>query len=122
MDIEKVVEMGILIDFYGELLTQKQKDAVNLYYGEDYSLGEISEILKISRQAVYDTLKRAEKILRSYEDKLGLIDRFNLRKDRIHLIEDGLESIEKQIEGNIKSKEAVEEIQKLKETCKELLR
>lgn len=122
MDIEKIVEMGMLIDFYGELLTQKQKDAVNLYYGENYSLGEISEILDISRQAIYDTLKRAEKILKSYEEKLGLIDRFNLRRDGLYEIEKGLEDLKINIEANSKKEQLIKEIENLKETCKELLR
>ena len=70
MNIEKMVEIGLLFEQYKELLTEKQREMVSLYYEEDYSLGEISENLGVSRQGVYDTLKRSEKILREYENKL----------------------------------------------------
>ena len=70
MNIEKMVEIGLLFEQYKELLTEKQREMVSLYYEEDYSLGEISENLGVSRQGVYDTLKRSEKILKSLEDKI----------------------------------------------------
>ena len=73
MNIEKMVEIGLLFEQYKELLTEKQREMVSLYYEEDYSLGEISENLGVSRQGVYDTLKRSEKILREYENKLHLV-------------------------------------------------
>ena len=73
MNIEKMVEIGLLFEQYKELLTDKQREMVSLYYEEDYSLGEISENLGVSRQGVYDTLKRSEKILREYESKLHLV-------------------------------------------------
>ena len=68
MNIEKMVEIGLLFEQYKELLTDKQREIVSLYYEEDYSLGEISENLNVSRQGVYDTLKRSEKILKDYEE------------------------------------------------------
>ena len=75
MNIEKMVEIGLLFEQYKELLTDKQREIVSLYYEEDYSLGEISENLNVSRQGVYDTLKRSEKILKDYENKLPIIDK-----------------------------------------------
>ena len=75
MNIEKMVEIGLLFEQYKELLTDKQREMVSLYYEEDYSLGEISENLGVSRQGVYDTLKRSEKILREYESKLHLVSK-----------------------------------------------
>ena len=74
--VEKIVEVGIMFDFYGKLLTDKQYLAIELYYIHDLSLGEIGEELNISRQGVYDVLKRAEKKLYEYEDVLGLIKKF----------------------------------------------
>ena len=56
MNIDKMVEIGLLFEQYKELLTDKQKEIVSLYYEENYSLGEISENLNVSRQGVYDTL------------------------------------------------------------------
>ncbi len=74
--MEKIIERNILYDFYGELLTEHQRkiyeDAV---YG-DLSLSELSDDYGISRQGIHDLLKRCDKILLSYEDKLHLIDKF----------------------------------------------
>jgi predicted DNA-binding protein YlxM (UPF0122 family) len=73
---DKLVQITLLFDFYGQLLTDKQMEIVDMYYNNDLSLGEISEQQAISRQGVYDTLKRAEKTLNEYEEKLGLVDRY----------------------------------------------
>ena len=75
-----------MYDFYGQLLTDKQIEAVDMYYNNDLSLGEISEQLGISRQGVYDTLKRAERTLFEYEEKLGLLERFTEQKQKIEQI------------------------------------
>lgn len=75
MDIEKMLEIESLYSQYASLLTDKQRDIISMYYDEDYSLGEISQILKISRQSVYDSLKRSETALKDYESKLGIIDK-----------------------------------------------
>ena len=72
----KPFEMCMLFDFYGEILTDKQKDAFDLYYNEDLSLSEISEHLSITRQAVRDAVLRSENILRDIENKLGLIAKY----------------------------------------------
>lgn len=68
--------MSMLFDFYGELLTDKQKELFNLYYNEDMSLTEISEIAGITRQGVRDAIVRAEGILRDTEDRLRLVKRY----------------------------------------------
>lgn len=81
--LEKVVEIGMLFDFYGKLLTDKQQEAMELYYFQDLSLAEIAEKLGISRQGVYDHLHRAEEILRNYENKLVLVNRYLKLKDEI---------------------------------------
>ena len=75
--VEKAVYLSLLLDFYGELLTEKQREYADLYYNENLSLGEIAENDGISRQAVRDTLLRAETVLRSTEDKTGLVERHN---------------------------------------------
>ncbi|MBN2796708.1 MAG: YlxM family DNA-binding protein [Clostridia bacterium] len=77
--IEKM-HVADLFAFYGELLTEKQKDVLELYCLEDLSLGEIAEDLNISRQGVFDNVKRATKTLESYELKLGLMAKFNSNK------------------------------------------
>ena len=78
--IEKKIKIGNLYDFYGELLTDKQKDIVELFCLQDFTFGEISEELSVSRQAVFDTMKRVEVILDNYEEKLGLYAKFTESK------------------------------------------
>ncbi|MFA5575781.1 MAG: sigma factor-like helix-turn-helix DNA-binding protein [Tissierellaceae bacterium] len=74
--MEKLVEIGILFDFYGRLLSKRQYLAVEFYYVHDLTLGEIGEELDITRQGVFDTLKRAEQKLYKYETELGLVKKF----------------------------------------------
>ena len=79
---EKSIRTGLLLDFYGNLLTDRMREACESYYYEDLSLAEIAELQGISRQGVHDTIKRAEKDLESYEDKLGLMGLFEKNKAR----------------------------------------
>lgn len=67
--------MSLLYDYYGELLTQKQRQLFDLYYNQDYSLSEIADAAGISRQGVHTTLARAEQLLAGYEQTLGCIAR-----------------------------------------------
>ncbi len=77
-----------MLDFYENLLTDHQKEVMDYYYREDYSLNEISEILKISKSAVSDLLKRVESTLRNYESKLELVRKHNLRTKLFEKIND----------------------------------
>lgn len=72
----KPFEMCLLFDFYGEVLTDKQRELFDLYYNEDLSLAEISEHVGITRQGVRDGIVRAEHTLRELEEKLGLVARY----------------------------------------------
>ena len=74
-DFAKRMRFGRLYDFYGGLLTDKQKNIMELYFYDDYSLGEIAAKESTTRQAVYDLLKRVEQTLEKYEDKLKLMER-----------------------------------------------
>lgn len=82
----KPFEMCMLFDFYGELLTEKQKEAFDLYYNEDLSLSEISEHLSITRQGVRDAVMKSENILRETEEKLGLMARYGKITDEMQKI------------------------------------
>ncbi|MBS5037979.1 MAG: YlxM family DNA-binding protein [Fusobacterium sp.] len=77
MELTEMIEIGILLDYYKPLLTEKQKKYLIDYFEEDLSLTEIAEMNEVSRQAVYDNIKRGCKILRDYEDKLNFY-----KKDR----------------------------------------
>nr|WP_041605846.1 YlxM family DNA-binding protein [Halothermothrix orenii] len=81
--LEKVIEMGMLFDFYGKLLTDRQQEVIYLYYYRDLSLGEIAEQLDISRQGVYDHIHRGEEVLKSYEQKLGLVSKYKRLKKEL---------------------------------------
>lgn len=74
--LDKVLKIGLLLDFYGALLTEKQQQCLEIHYLHDLSLSEIASEFKVSRQAVHDILKRAEQILIEYEDKLKLVERY----------------------------------------------
>jgi predicted DNA-binding protein YlxM (UPF0122 family) len=77
--LEKTMRVNDLFDFYQPLLTSKQRRYMTLYYLDDYSLGEIAVHFEVSRQAVYDTLKRTEVLLETFEEQLTLYDKFEQR-------------------------------------------
>lgn len=77
---DKTLQMTMLLDFYGELLTDKQRSCFSLHYNDDYSLAEIAEELGISRQGARDLIVRAEATLTETEEKIGLIRRYNERR------------------------------------------
>ena len=78
--------LAMLFDFYGEVLTDRQKEFYDLYYNEDLSLGEIAENYDITRQGVRDVIVRAEGILTDLEDKTGLIKRFHTMKGQLQQV------------------------------------
>lgn len=94
--MEKFAQMAMLADFYGPLLTDKQRNAWDLHYQQDFSLAEIAEIEHISRQAVHDLLKRTERILTGYEEKLGLVRRFWQEREKLVEVENLLDSFSDQ--------------------------
>ncbi|WP_238322724.1 putative DNA-binding protein [Gorillibacterium massiliense] len=77
--LEKTTRINLLFDFYGPLLTEKQKTFLTCYFHDDLSLGEIAAEFEISRQAVYEHIKRAEATLAEYENKLQLLAKFEER-------------------------------------------
>ncbi len=81
MTVEKTTRMNYLYDFYQSLLTEKQQSYMALYYLDDFSLGEIAEEYNVSRQAVYDNIKRTEAMLEEYEAKLLLFEKFQQRSE-----------------------------------------
>lgn len=86
--LEKKQRVNLLMDCYEDLLTSKQQDYLSLYYEEDLSLAEIAEDLNVSRNAVYDNLKRAVALMENYEKKLHLLEKHVQRMDLIQRIEE----------------------------------
>ena len=110
MLLEKTTRMNFLFDFYQALLTDKQRSYMELYYLDDHSLGEIAESYEISRQAVYDNIRRTEAMLEEYEEKLNLFSKFQERQAL-------LETLEKTIrEDNSSKEEMLALVEQLKES------
>ena len=110
MLLEKTTRMNFLFDFYQALLTEKQRSYMELYYLDDHSLGEIAESYEVSRQAVYDNIRRTEAMLEEYEEKLNLLSKFQERQVL-------LETLEKAIrEDNSSKEEMLALIEQLKES------
>lgn len=78
--LEKGVNISLLLDSYGPLLTERQREIVSMYRNDDLSLGEISELTGITRQGVSECIRKAEAALISYEEKLGLQKTYEARK------------------------------------------
>ena len=72
---EKNLKIGYLLDFYGEVLSERKRNVLDMYYNEDFSLSEIAEDIGISRQGVRELIKKAEEELRFFEEKLGISKR-----------------------------------------------
>lgn len=92
--MDDILHLTLLYDFYGELLTEKQKQVYEMHYQNDLSLSEIAEELSISRQAVRDQLLRTEKILRGYEETLHLISRFQEQRRAVGEMKAIMETME----------------------------
>ena len=77
------LEMALLLDYYGGMLTDKQRDCFDMRYNQDLSLGEIAESMGVSRQAVNDNLSRTEALLRRMEENIGCVKRYKLAREAV---------------------------------------
>lgn len=84
--LEKTTRINLMYDFYEPMLTEKQRTVMELYYHEDWSLSEISDHLSISRQAVYETVKRSQTALEMFESRLQLVEKHRRRNELAALI------------------------------------
>ncbi len=96
------VMRSMLLDFYGELLTEKQRQCYDLHFNEDLSLAEIAEQCGVSRQGVWDNIRRAEAALAEYEEKTGLVRRFLERTRVLGRIEQKVRELSLLTEGEAK--------------------
>jgi len=93
--LERTLRLNSLYDFYQSLLTKKQREYMEMYYFDDFSLAEISEVANVSRQAIYDTLKRTEQLLESYEENLSLYKKHSERRKIIDQLKIEMQDNEK---------------------------
>ncbi len=114
--IEKKVEVSVLYDYYQELLTKTQQNIIELYFNYDLSLSEIAEEIGISRQAVYDHIKRTEKLLYEYENKLQLVQNDKSRRQKIQSLIGEIEKLSLQ-DGN---PETLKTLKKIRDTLEQL--
>lgn len=91
--MQDTFKISMLLDFYGKLITARQYEIINMYFNEDYSLGEIAERLNISRQGVYDNIRRGIMILNQFEIKLGLVEKNEISKTVFRNIEKEVDDI-----------------------------
>lgn len=84
--MDNIYEISLLLDFYGQLLSKKQYEILDLHFNNDYSLGEIAEHFNISRQGIFDNIKRGKAALANMEEKLGLVSKFTAQKSRAEKI------------------------------------
>lgn len=91
INVNEILEQALLFDFYGELLTDHQKEIYEQFVLEDLSLGEIAREAGISRQGVHDLIRRCNQTLKGYEDKLHLIEKFLAIKEKVKKIDNLLD-------------------------------
>jgi len=92
---DETLRRAMLFDFYGELLTEKQREYYDLHYNDDLSLSEIAEQTGISRQGVWDIIRRAEDVMTDMEEKTGMVRRSLERNDAVAGIRETLETLRK---------------------------
>ena len=97
---EKNLSISLLLDFYGDILSERQSEMINMYYNEDCSLAEIAECFEISRQGVRSVLKKSETIMLDMENKLHLASRFIKMRDKSSEIASKLSLVNKDIDNN----------------------
>lgn len=93
VDIKKRIQMAELLDFYGNLLKDNQFKTINSYYSEDLSLTEIAKLLGISKQGVWDNIKRSQEMLINFENKLHLVEKYKQKQKNIILIKENINNI-----------------------------
>ncbi|MBQ8725335.1 MAG: DNA-binding protein [Oscillospiraceae bacterium] len=107
----KDLQFIMLLDCYGEFLTERQRQVTELYYGEDLSLGEISEISGITRQAVRDSIKRSEEILLDMEEKLRFAERLGKLREKFSEIAEAARTVSSETADNPAAQEKCRRIE-----------
>ena len=113
---QDALQMSLLFDYYGELLSEKQRVCFDLYYNQDLSLAEIAASSGISRQGVWDNIRRADAALRDTEARLGLVRRFAAQRAAAAALEDTLTKLRDTVGGDARllAERALRQLQDLK--------
>lgn len=122
MRIDDITQASLLYDFYGQLLSKRQSQVMQLYHEENLSLSEIADEFNISRQGVHDALKNAEKALAEYESKLGLVAKLKETSDAVSEIDGLIDGIIEILacENTENTVAAVNDLKKVKDIIDEL--
>ena len=99
--VDKTIEISLLADFYGDLLTPRQRELLMLYYEENYTLAEIAEELSITRQAVHLSIQKTEAILHDYEAKLGVVRRYQAISELAEHALDALDALQSHLDSDV---------------------
>lgn len=118
-NINDITRVSLLYDFYGGLLTEKQRSVMSLYHEENLSLSEIADEYGISRQGVHDTLKKAQQALEEYECKLKLVDKLMRTDAAVLRLREEFKVIEKIIADNRKAMEHLYTIENIIKTLED---
>lgn len=113
---QKDMKISLLLDFYGDFLSDRKREILEMYYNEDFSLAEIAEEAGISRQGVRDSIKKSEKELLSLEETLGLAERFASIKREI----EDIAVVVSEVMEKIEDKESKSALEAVKERLNEL--
>lgn len=96
----EVYEISMLLDFYGQLLTDSQYNVMDMHYNQDLSLTELAEALQITRQGAHDFIKRGKKQLLDFEEKLGLLARFREARNQLESLQEDFQLLDRsEMEG-----------------------
>lgn len=117
MEFDHITWISLLYDFYGQMLTKRQREVMELYHEENLSLTEIADEFSISRQGVHDTLKNAEKALQTYEEKLKLVEKFQKSRQAIRDIDAAID----ELAADSSDSHVTEKLKKIKEIIDEQL-
>ncbi len=118
--MDKNTNYILLFDCYQTLLTDKQREMMDLYYNQDFTLVEIAEEMNISRQGVYDHLKRTAHLLQQYEEKIGLLETFQRQNKVIQGMKKNIAIIESQLGGNPNAEDSLWQLKQLKDSLEQL--
>lgn len=119
-EIQKDLTISLLLDFYGQMLTDKQREVIKFYYNQDLSLAEIAQHSGITRQGVRDSIKRAERQLLDFEEKLGLYKKFHQIQEGLEQIMEHADLIQEENNRLFNSEILAEQVEEIKKTVRNL--